>query len=1420
MNLEDLILDTQISELKRLQSGCFKAREVLQKVRSLTAQLDDQATRAKAEFQGKHDAKTLLLIERVEAEAKKLREQTANQTAEQHQAAREARAEQINLLNAKLKQDIVDCQKQLQCKISELRTTEDVTNTLLDTGPHKETLTNEIINDLPEFDLPVQESKITDPVVPVVQPVIDEPIWDIESQVSDEIQKTRERPKTELSSQSDANVDLTSEESGIESTHQHISPALPAIENLNTTKPAIWGRGLPLFILSLLLFCVGTLAAAVSRIDLGSLMNFDLSEADFTWLGISCGIGLALAIIVGFVVRKLASLGVKQPVQEVLSDTSNAGAAIELESNISEPESFAPDAYSARLKASAQLKTSAEPSFLMPEVSQVERSVPKHELKKYDHRREAELQASADEQINGLVSQHAEQIHRHLAQFEDQFLQSKSESAEAAAKVENWRIKELSRIQEQSAASVEHAFIKLAQEVQKKHDQYSSEAATALSRWKANVLIASEVARISAARATPFPLEQFVSKAWTVPVSLPSTLTAGDLELTMPVSPETVDGELDSTFNIQLPGLLNFPRDASISIEHDANGREPALDFVRAIALRLLTSVAPGNIQFTLIDPVSPEQSFSGLTHLVNYNERIIDGQVWSDASQIEMSLQRVSDRIDRVLKAFLDSGANSLDEHNELSSDGKEPYHVVIVAGFPGNFTDEASRLLTSILNGGALCGVHGIVMWSSDQALPKSFKTKTFQKNCTQFQVINGAVRTGSSLTAIDPNETNELVHFAAIQSPNLEEYAAVVSAVGHKLQPVTLDKDAALEPMTLLEHTSRPEQPVESTNGVDSDNVTAVEVHEQSFSPEQPIAEHDSAFEAVVAEQVTSETLVFENSTFNPPVVESQMISHGIAEIPVIQDEGPNTIDFTITGRGIPVAEAAVEQAAALESSDTRHEANDPSLASELATSATAPAIENCSPLAEKLAQEFIEPNKKRIPVWIGLSSSNAPMSYQLMRARGQNMLIVGKNDDLVDEIFASTILSLCAGRASAHPLSPKVILVHDGMNQKSLRKMAMSFSDAVTPRFAIRSAAGIDAVVAELIEEMNVREKNRRATDAPEIVFAVRNIGQFPSLRRDYETAGNESSKSTSGVPRFGDLLRQGPRVGIHVMLWSDTFETALQCLSHSFLRECDTRIVLTMNSEDSASLINSPNAATIDSETAILYSEQTSVAQQFRPFAWPSTEWLATLPQSTVTVTNEATEASPSNTTETNSTEDQVEISDSDGFTLADDVAQTGTALQPIGESSPSDISRNSSEITGIANVPAPVSTKDPGVPKVHEKATSKSKRDTKAVQSKSPKSVDKPSTSVVANPAADTEIPTNAATFSPDVVASAEAPLKKNQSSPEKKVSGMAVRMSSRNSDPLKPLDAPPERQAQVVSNQPAPEAEFDEMDFNSLMIE
>jgi hypothetical protein len=140
MNLEDLILDTQISELNRLQSGCLKAREAILRIQALSAQLDDQATRVKAEFESTHAAKTQRLIERVESEAQKRREQNANLTASQYQATRAARAEQIKALNTQLKLDIADCQRQLHSKLRELRNTEADAKTLLDAGTTKKYL--------------------------------------------------------------------------------------------------------------------------------------------------------------------------------------------------------------------------------------------------------------------------------------------------------------------------------------------------------------------------------------------------------------------------------------------------------------------------------------------------------------------------------------------------------------------------------------------------------------------------------------------------------------------------------------------------------------------------------------------------------------------------------------------------------------------------------------------------------------------------------------------------------------------------------------------------------------------------------------------------------------------------------------------------------------------------------------------------------------------------------------------------------------------------------------------------------------------------------------------------------------------------------------------------------------------------------
>jgi hypothetical protein len=77
----------------------------------------------------------------------------------------------------------------------------------------------------------------------------------------------------------------------------------------------------------------------------------------------------------------------------------------------------------------------------------------------------------------------------------------------------------------------------------------------------------------------------------------------------------------------------------------------------------------------------------------------------------------------------------------------------------------------------------------------------------------------------------------------------------------------------------------------------------------------------------------------------------------------------------------------------------------------------------------------------------------------------------------------------------------------------------------------------------------------------------------------------------------------------VLIWADTFSNALRWLSTSLLREFDSRVAFRLNQTDSASLIDTPAAAALPPGRAILYRDQTGSAERFRPFGWPTGDWL-------------------------------------------------------------------------------------------------------------------------------------------------------------------------------------------------------------------
>jgi hypothetical protein len=194
----------------------------------------------------------------------------------------------------------------------------------------------------------------------------------------------------------------------------------------------------------------------------------------------------------------------------------------------------------------------------------------------------------------------------------------------------------------------------------------------------------------------------------------------------------------------------------------------------------------------------------------------------------------------------------------------------------------------------------------------------------------------------------------------------------------------------------------------------------------------------------------------------------------------------------------------------------------------------------------------------------------------------------------------------------------VLLHDGQDQTSQLKFASSFTKGIAPRFSLRKAAEADATVAELSAELATREAAGDGSNSPTIILAIRNIGQFRSLRRDeddFGMSGFGATKSATPASQLGDLIRKGPLVGIHVIVWSDTFSNAMRWLSNSLLREFDSRIAFRLNQTDSSSLIDTPAAASLSPGRAILYRDQTGAADRFRPFSWPSQQWLSNVPTS-------------------------------------------------------------------------------------------------------------------------------------------------------------------------------------------------------------
>jgi hypothetical protein len=215
---------------------------------------------------------------------------------------------------------------------------------------------------------------------------------------------------------------------------------------------------------------------------------------------------------------------------------------------------------------------------------------------------------------------------------------------------------------------------------------------------------------------------------------------------------------------------------------------------------------------------------------------------------------------------------------------------------------------------------------------------------------------------------------------------------------------------------------------------------------------------------------------------------------------------------------------------------------------------------------------------LPAWLGSAVAIKPPTEAVFRPQGgSNLLIVGQHDEMGLGTLASSVLSLAAqlgpigGRASLIAPSSestarlKRFYILDGMRSDSpdadywKRLGGLEPLDAaiLEPRDAVR-------VMTELAEEVNRRLASGEPGGEP-VFLVIYNLARFRDLKKGDDYSFDDSG--AGGGKQLTTVLREGPPVGVHTLLWCDSYNNVNRWLDRQALRDFEMRVLFQMSAAE-------------------------------------------------------------------------------------------------------------------------------------------------------------------------------------------------------------------------------------------------------------
>jgi len=241
------------------------------------------------------------------------------------------------------------------------------------------------------------------------------------------------------------------------------------------------------------------------------------------------------------------------------------------------------------------------------------------------------------------------------------------------------------------------------------------------------------------------------------------------------------------------------------------------------------------------------------------------------------------------------------------------------------------------------------------------------------------------------------------------------------------------------------------------------------------------------------------------------------------------------------------------------------------------------------------------------WLGAPNSiKGPTEARFQPQSGSHLLVIGQREEAMHTMLELSLIAL----AAQHPSDgARFILFHAGA-PGTPEAAAMERIAASIPGATIAGNHNLAEVMEGVSEELKARGASPETSARPPFFLFIDGLQRFKKLRNEdeFDFSGGLDGTPSPGA-QLGAIITEGSSLGIHLIVTLDTLNNANRFLSRKALSEFGMRVVFQMGANDSASLIDSPQASGLGLYRALFYNEQEGSLETFRPYAEPDSAWM-------------------------------------------------------------------------------------------------------------------------------------------------------------------------------------------------------------------